>query len=115
VAVEQALVLVTEPDEEDALEHPAGGVKVVQRASSRVALVEGPVAGIRKLAALPGVEVIEDDIPDSLLEQLSRTEALFARAWERRQHAHAKERPGEGLAWDAPGFEPPDAPRDLGG
>jgi hypothetical protein len=112
--VEQALVLVTEPDEEDALEHPAVGVKVVQRASSRVALVEGPVSRIRKLAALPGIEVIEDDIPDSLLELLSQPEALFARAWERRQHAHPEERPGEGLAWDAPGFEPPDAPRDHG-
>jgi hypothetical protein len=56
------------------------------------------VAYLRRLAA---------DVP--LPDDLTDDERLFVEAW--RLRFAPKQRPGEGLAWDAPGFEPPDLPR----
>jgi xanthine dehydrogenase molybdopterin-binding subunit B len=39
---------------------------------------------------------------------LSEAETLFVDAWRSRLDRPAKVRPGDGLPWDAPGFEPPD-------
>lgn len=46
-----------------------------------------------------------DPIPASLNE----AERLFVEAW-RQRHGPPKQRPGEGLNWDAEGFRPPDRP-----
>jgi hypothetical protein len=48
-------------------------------------------------------------IPDSVLQQLNSTERTFAAAWVTGRQPKTT-RPGEGLSWDAEGFEPPDAP-----
>jgi len=67
-------------------------------------------ADTEALGRLRGVEAIlapaSDDEPASLTE----SERLFVSAWRARQHADTKTRTGEGLAWDAPGFLPPDPP-----
>ena len=39
---------------------------------------------------------------------LSEAEMLFVDVWRARLDEPAKQRPGDGVPWDAPGFEPPD-------
>jgi len=66
------------------------------------------------LSAIPDIRrVYADDAAaeelesDEVFRALSREEALLARAWLLRQQQTERQRPGEGLAWDAEGFEPP--------
>ena len=47
-------------------------------------------------------------LPNWILKELDDGEVAFVRAWERRMAGAKKERTGEGLSWDATGFEPPD-------
>ena len=47
-------------------------------------------------------------LPNWILKELDEGEVAFVRAWERRMAGANKERVGEGLSWDATGFEPPD-------
>jgi hypothetical protein len=52
------------------------------------------------------IQVVGDE---TALDELDDGARLFVEAW--RSQAPAKShRPGDGLPWDAPGFEPPDAP-----
>jgi hypothetical protein len=44
---------------------------------------------------------------ERVLDDLDEGARLFVRAWQERPLRKA-ERRGEGLSWDAPGFEPPD-------
>jgi hypothetical protein len=46
---------------------------------------------------------------ESVLDELNDGARLFMEAWRTRPLSKPN-RPGEGLAWDAPGFEPPDRP-----
>ncbi|MEN3275391.1 MAG: hypothetical protein V7631_1181 [Massilia sp.] len=57
----------------------------------------------------PGVQVLSDPA-QPLPSWLSDIEQLFVQAWRQRQQMIHKQRPGEGLAWDAEGFSPPDLP-----
>jgi len=43
------------------------------------------------------------------LDELDEGARLYVRAW-RERPAAKPDRPGEGLAWDHPGFQPPDRP-----
>jgi hypothetical protein len=67
-------------------------------------------ADIEALSRRPGVEAVLAQPSDEAPASLSEPERLFVSAWRARQHAEAKTRVGEGLAWDAPGFLPPDPP-----
>jgi hypothetical protein len=73
----------------------------------RLVVVTAPDA--EALQAVPGVVAVLDSVPESLLRSLGPDEAIAARAFQRRK-ADREPRPGEGLAWDAPGYEPPDYP-----
>lgn len=65
------------------------------------------------IAMLPGVaSVCEGSVPPDVMQKLTPGETLFTAAWTERQRAAPMERPAEGLTWDAPGFEPPDAPKE---
>jgi len=55
-----------------------------------------------------GATVYEDDVPDAVLDKLSEKERLFVSAWATRRVG--KERIGDHLPWDAPGYSPPDRP-----
>jgi hypothetical protein len=78
--------------------------------SPRIAVLANAAAA-EQLRHHPQVEAVimrpEDEIPNSL----NQAERLFVSAWAKNQRASDKVRPGEGLAWDAPGFLPPDAPK----
>ena len=87
----------------------AESLRVNQVASPRLAIVEGPEAVLRSMPAITAVAG-----PGEALEsgaELTDQERLFADAWSQRTgEATGQERAGEGLAWDAPGFAPPDPP-----
>ena len=85
----------------DAEDTPEGLTIIAQ--SGRVAVCEAPPG-----APPPGNIVEAGALPPSLTEG----ERLFAEGWLERQSRGPKERKGEGLPWDAPGFQPPD--RDDG-
>ena len=91
------------------------GLRVLQRVSPRVAVLAGKPAAIRQLTSRPGVEVVEGEAPSELVNSLEPGEAIFVRAWTQ-EHDHSKginrqeERVGEGLSWDAPGYQAPDNP-----
>nr|WP_128798909.1 hypothetical protein [Corallococcus coralloides] len=58
--------------------------------------MRGERAALDAVSHLPGVLVVaEGTLPGSALRHLNETEQLF----------------GEGLSWDAPGFQPPDGPK----
>ena len=81
---------------------------VTQVFPPRLALVQaGPDARTR-IARIQGVLHVLDNSARNLPADLTPAECAFAAAWQARQQP--KTRPGEGLPWDAPGFEPPDQP-----
>jgi len=81
---------------------------VTQVSPPRLALVQaGPDARTR-IARIQGVLHVLDDSARTLPADLTPAERIFAGAWQARQQP--KTRTGEGLPWDAPGFEPPDRP-----
>ena len=83
--------------------------RVLQSAGTRVLVVDAAGPTVDRLRAVPGVARVVDD-PRQLgpLDDLDAGEQLFAQAWaERRAEPKTGPRRGEGLAWDAPGFEPP--------
>jgi hypothetical protein len=83
-----------------------------QAASGRVLALECPAAELARLQALSGITVITDpNQPLPMEASLTTGESLFVAGWRRRiQEAQTKQRPGDTLPWDAPGFTPPDAP-----
>lgn len=63
--------------------------------------------GIRRIAGVIGLFATA---PADLPAGLTPEERVFVAAWVAR--SKSKTRPGEGLHWDAPGFDAPDAPTD---
>ncbi|HEX5746849.1 MAG TPA: hypothetical protein VFZ09_11450 [Archangium sp.] len=93
----------------DVLSRVAASLQVTQRLPPRLAIVRGTPGQLEALREQPGVAALcEGPVPPEVLEQLGPTEQLFAKAWETGRQP--KSRPGEGLPWDAPGFQPPDGP-----
>jgi hypothetical protein len=109
----ELLVVLDEDAAEDALKRVRDAFRVTQVASPRLAIVESPRSeGEASLRAIPGVVAVAGtDVPAELISRLSPEEELFVAAWSLRMaEGPRKERRGEGLPWDAPGFSPPDAP-----
>lgn len=96
----------------DLLEMVRSRVMVTQTASLRLLVVSADGDPTSTLSGLRGVRgVYGDAVPREALASLTAEEALFAEAWSLRRGRPPKERPGDGLGWDAEGFEPPDRPR----
>jgi hypothetical protein len=107
----EALVIVEEAQTEDALSLAAQHVQVTQALPPRLAIVSGTDAQIEAVRGVKGVvAVCEGAVPDALLQGMTPTERTFADAWALRG-TPKKARLGEGLAWDAEGFQPPDRPK----
>jgi hypothetical protein len=63
---------------------------------------------------VPGVAAVTvGAVAQEVIADLDETEALFIRAWASRRGGLERPRPGEGLDWDAGGFEPPDATGEV--
>jgi hypothetical protein len=81
-------------------------VRVLQQMPPSLAIVSADEAGIRALEAAPGVTaVFAEDVPPEALERLDVVGRAFATGWNERRRP--KDRIGDGLAWDTPGFEAP--------
>jgi hypothetical protein len=89
--------------------------RIVHAASPTVLVIDLPGdTSATEVAAIPGVAAVsEGAVTPELIAGLDETTALFVRAWARRIEVPRPLRPGEGLAWDAGGFEPPDAPPEV--
>lgn len=86
--------------------------KIRQVVSSRVFTVECSGAELTALRKMPDLTVVSggNSLPESV-DNLTEGEKLFVAAWmSRQQKQETKQRPGDGLSWDAPGFTPPDPP-----
>lgn len=82
---------------------------VAQTISDRV--FTSTTADAAALRSMSGVAaVLTGGESAQALPPLDDTETLFVQAWLTRA-GQAKQRPGEGLNWDAPGMAPPDRPR----
>lgn len=80
---------------------------ILHSGSGRVFVVTGDETAFRRLQQMPGVlQVLTGEGSDEQLPALDASDSLFARAWILGRQP--KQRKGEGLAWDAPGFLPPD-------
>jgi hypothetical protein len=83
-----------------------GGAQVVQRMPPRLAIVVADDDGIQAMTDSPAVTgVYAGDVPPDVLDGFDQVTRVFAASWNERRRP--KQRRGEGLSWDAPGFEPP--------
>jgi hypothetical protein len=100
--------------DEDALDRLRGTFRVRHVASPRLVVVERTPAAVAAAEhGVDGVVAVSDgELPQALMDRLGPEEQLFAGAWASRMTGAEKEREGEGLTWDAPGFDPPDPPQD---
>ncbi len=85
-----------------------GAIRVVQRVSPRVCVVAGREDELEGLKMTPGTYVIHVGTSHEIIEELSPSESLFVRGWMMNKTSQ-KRRRGDGLSWDAPGFEAPDS------
>ena len=110
----QALVFIEGTDADAAWVRIGALVTVTQRLPPRLAIVQGEDDAIEAVRGVPGVRLVvaEDAAPASSLEGLTDGERLFAEAWQAGRSPKSS-RPGQGLPWDAEGFQPPDGPRRL--
>jgi hypothetical protein len=83
---------------------------VTQVLEPRLVLLHSDAATIALLSRIPGVIGVHEEALGEIPPDLTPSERMFVSAWEARQRP--KDRRGEGLAWDAPGFKPPDPPAD---
>jgi hypothetical protein len=106
------LIVISDDRAAEEFKQLSAGYRVSQVASPRVVVVEGSPGALAGLRSIPGVTVVTgSDTPPGLTEGLDEGEALFVAAWlSRSKEGPPKQRPGEGLPWDAPGFLPPDPP-----
>lgn len=79
---------------------------VTQELLPRLVLVRANSVTIERIAAQRGVVEIYETPPSELPADLTPAERAFALAWA--QRAAPKVRSADALAWDAPGFQPPD-------
>ncbi len=107
-------LVILDPDQgRDLFQRISSQYKIAQSLPPRVLIPLLDAREAREIAALPGVtSVCEAAVPPHVMETLTDGESLFASAWAERHQAAPKKRVGEGLAWDAPGFEPPDASKE---
>ena len=84
--------------------------RVVSALPPRLLVVEADEQVAQGLRDLPGVDDVISGVNDILPNSLNESEMLFVQAWQQSRHMDDKQRPGEGLSWDAEGFSAPDHP-----
>lgn len=74
-----------------------------QRFGDRVVVIAGEPGALAGL----GVLVADGETAPDPGPGFTETEAMGIHAWNARSEMAGKSRPGEGLAWDSPGFDAP--------
>lgn len=83
------------------------GWPVTQRLPPRIAVVPLAADEIRARAGTPEVRVLErPEDAAAIAPPLDERERLFVDAWFQSRQPKAR-RPGDGLPWDTPGYDPP--------
>jgi hypothetical protein len=109
------LAILSSESARAAIDDLADAYPVTHEASWRVLVIRHGGGDFGDVAAIPGVAVVSGaDVASEILEGLNKGEALFVQAWSQRRGSPKERRRGEGLDWDAEGFEPPDPPPDEG-
>ena len=104
------MLLVIADDLGRVLDRLGGPTVLVQHLPPRVGVVEGGDDALARLRTAPGVLAVgAPDLAEDVRAELTEAERLFVDGWSLRHRP--KTRRGEGLAWDAPGYRPPDRPR----
>lgn len=99
------LVIITGKDPEQTLIRLRHGI--TQSVSKRVFLIRGDPS-VLNVPPQEDVHIFSTpDVPEEILNLLDDKESLFVSAWRTRLQQSPKQRPGEGLDWDHPGFKPP--------
>lgn len=113
----EVLVILSGDRMAESFKQVSSNYRVQHVASPRVVVVQCSQGELAGLGSIPGVTVVTGgDPPSGLMESLTDSEALFVAAWlSRIQEGSSKQRPGEGLSWDAPGFVAPDPPANVSG
>jgi hypothetical protein len=110
---EEFLVILDPSAAADALRRLRGSHQVTHVGSPHVVVVSVSPGEPPPSSSTPGVVAVSaGSLPPGLVERLDEGEALFVTAWASRMTGPEKRRRGEGLPWDASGFEPPDPPAD---
>lgn len=95
----------------DAADHIRTRYEVVATLLPRLLVVRLAVDDLAALQGLAGIAAIAADTGElDVTPPLSEAERLFVAGWAARG-IKTGPRAGDGQTWDAPGFEPPGAPR----
>ena len=106
----EVLVILAEDDLERARSRVELRYRLLHSVSARVLVIQRPASNLPPVSSLAGVFFATDeDVPEPILRTLSATEKQWVSAWLLRKRG--KQRVGDGLSWDAPGFLPPGSPR----
>ncbi len=105
---QQEQLVILDADRADAAVAEIEAVaSVTQMLRPRLLLVRADPDAREGILRIPGVIGLFEAAPADVPVGLSPVERVFVDAWATR--SAPKTRHGEGLDWDAPGFEPPDA------
>jgi hypothetical protein len=110
VGPDEALVILDPADDGGAAQAVRTHARVTQSISPRVLVVSTAGADLERIRMHPGVSRVVAGAAPGEIPGLDEQEALFVAAWASRQGGKTA-RGGDGVAWDAPGFLPPDPPR----
>lgn len=104
--VEVLVLAAPGTDVRDVLARMPHEVDVVHLLPPRAAIVRAPTGRVPEVT---GARCHRPPLPEEERAGLTAAERVFVAAWELRSSGlHPGPRVGEGLPWDAPGFEPPD-------
>ncbi len=107
--IEEALVFAPTRVAVSALGALPGDVHLSKQVSPRIAVVRGSRAALDAL--LDNAELISiDESVMGRVTDLQAGERLFVKAWSRNRVPREVSRAGDGLPWDAAGFDRPDPP-----
>lgn len=106
---EECLVLLELPGADDALAQLRAFAVVTHVLAPRLALVRADAEALERIATIRGVGAVHCDAMPTLEPPPTPAERAFVAAWAMRRRP--KIRRGDGLSWDAPGFDAPDLPK----
>jgi hypothetical protein len=107
----ELLVVLADDDVDRVRSSIESNYRVLHSVSPRVLVIQKPASNLTSPTHLAGVLLAtDDDVPEEMLSTLNPTEKQWVQAWLLRKRP--KQRVGDGLSWDAPGFLPPDRPEN---
>lgn len=101
----EVLALIPRDQYPESIEKLRRAFTVTQILPPTLALVVLPPGRSQSIPDIPAVTFYLDNVPAEILDNLTATERTFVQAWLARRAA--KQRPGDQLPWDSPGYTPP--------